>query len=435
MAGRSLGSLPVQPAVRGSAEAHPKPSPNRRGFHYAWIIVALGNLNVLSALGLARFGYAMILPAMKDGLQLTYAQTGWLATGNFIGYLVSSFVAGLMATRWPPRRLILIALVCLAGGLAATAVVTDFASALLARTFTGLASGAVYIPSIALTTFWFAPHCRGMAAGLQTGGSGFGLILSGLLVPEMLRRFGPEGWRHSWFVLALLVGVVWMLGLAFARNRPEDVGYRPYGATAEPPPLPAGPARWREVFANPALWGLAAVFACFGFSYVIYATFFAAYLVSEGGFSPAAAGQLWGLVGILSIGSALLWGTIADKIGKHNALAMVFGVNAVCFAVFAISRTGPTFVASAILFGLAGWGVPTIMAAAVGDHARTSLAAAALGSITIMSGLGQAIGPPIAGRLADRTHSFSGAFLLASAVALIGCIGSLAFRRLGQTTP
>ena len=412
MASRSSGIPPVRP-----------------GFHYAWIIVALGNLNVLSSLGLARFGYAMILPAMKDGLRLSYAETGWLASGNFIGYLVSSFVAGLMATRWPSRRLILIALVCLASGLAATGVATDFASALLARMFTGLASGAVYIPSITLTTFWFSPHCRGMAAGLQTGGSGFGLILSGLLVPEMLRRFGPEGWRHSWFVLALIVGLVWTLGLAFGRNRPEDVGQRPYGATSEAPPLPADPARWREVFANPALWGLGALFACFGFSYVIYATFFAAYLVGECGFSPAAAGQLWGLVGTLSIGSGFLSGTMADKIGKHSALAVVFGVNAICFAVFAISQTGPTIVVSAILFGVAGWGVPTIMAAAAGDHARPSLVAAALGSITIMSGLGQAIGPPIAGGLADRTHSFSGAFLLASAVALIGCIGSVALRR------
>ena len=60
----------------------------QRRFHYAWIIVSLGHLNVLCALGLARFGYTMILPAMKEGLQLTYAETGWLATGNFIGYLV-----------------------------------------------------------------------------------------------------------------------------------------------------------------------------------------------------------------------------------------------------------------------------------------------------------------------------------------------------------
>jgi MFS family permease len=398
-------------------------------------MVALGNVNVLSSLGLARFGYAMILPAMKDGLRLSYAETGWLATGHFIGYLVSSFVAGLMATRWAPRRLILISLLCLAGGLAATGVVTDFVSALLARTVTGLASGAVYIPSIALTTFWFAPHRRGMAAGLQTGGSGFGLILSGLLVPEMLRRFGPEGWRHSWVILGLVVGVVWMLGLAFARNRPEDVGHRPYGAMADAPPPLAGPAHWGEVFVNPALWGLGALFFCFGFSYVIYATFFAAYLVGECGFSPAAAGQLWGLVGILSISSGLLSGTMADRIGKHSALAVVFGGNALCFAVFAVSHSSPTIVASAILFGLAGWGVPTIMAAAAGDHARPSLAAAALGSITIMSGLGQAIGPPIAGALADRTHSFSESFLLASAVSLIGCIGSVALRPRSRQAP
>jgi len=141
------------------------------------------------------------------------------------------------------------------------------------------------------------------------------------------------------------------------------------------------------------------------------------------------------LVGVLSLGSGLLWGALADKIGKQNGLAMVFGIHALCFAVFALGRAAPAFVASAILFGLTAWSVPAIMAAAVGDYARTSLAAAALGFITIIFGLGQAIGPPIAGRLADWTHSFSGAFLLASGVALIGCIGSLALRRPGQTMP
>ena len=251
--------------------------------HYAWIIVALGHLNVLCALGFARFGYTMILPGMKEGLQLTYAETGWLATGNFVGYLVASLIAGLVASRWPPRRLILIALSCLVIGLGATSLVAGFPSALTARTFTGLASGAVYIPAMALPTLWFAPHRRGLGAGIQTGGSGLGLVLSGLLIPVILRRSGPEGWRHSWLLLAILVGVVWLLVLALLRNRPEEIGQRPYGASGVPPPPSAGPARWREVFANPGLWVLGAIYACFGFSYVIYATFFAAYLVKEGG--------------------------------------------------------------------------------------------------------------------------------------------------------
>lgn len=421
----------------GHLASHPR-------FHYAWAIVALGHLNVLCALGFARFGYTMILPGMREGLQLTYAETGWLATGNFIGYLVCSLIAGMLASRWPPRRLILIGLLCLVLGLGATAFVTGFPSALTARTFTGLASGALYIPAMALPTLWFAPHRRGLGAGIQTGGSGLGLVLSGLLIPVILRWSGPEGWRHSWLLLAVLVGIVWLLMLAFLRNRPEEVGQHPYGVSgAPPPPLPRGPApttmprvpggadgpaRWGEVFANRGLWALGAVYACFGFSYVIYATFFAAYLVQEGGLSSGTAGQLWGLVGVLSIPSGLVWGALADRIGKRYGLAIVFGLHAACFATFALARGAPGFVASAVLFGVTAWSIPAIMAAAVGDYARTSLAAAALGFITIIFGVGQAVGPPIAGGLADRTQSFSGAFLLASGVALVGCLGALSLR-------
>ncbi len=397
-------------------------------FHYAWFIVLLGHLNVLSALGLARFGYTMILPGMKEGLHLTYAETGWLATGNFIGYLLCSFLAGLLATHWPPRRLLPIALLFLATGLGVTALATGFPAALAARTFTGLASGAVNIPAMVLPTLWFAPHRRGMAAGIQTGGSGLGLILSGLFIPVIIQEVGPEGWRHSWLFLAGLVTLVWALTVGFLRNRPEDVGLHPYGASLASPPLPMAPPRWRDVFANPHLWALGAIYACFGFSYVIYATFFAAYLTKEGGLSQAAAGQLWGLVGVLSLGSGLLWGGLADRIGKKYGLAIVFGLHATCFVTFALARATPAFVTSAMLFGLSAWSIPAIMAAAVGDYTRTSLVPAALGLITIIFGVGQAAGPPTAGWLADWTHTFSGAFLLAGAISLVGCLGSLLMR-------
>ncbi len=397
-------------------------------FHYAWVIVFLGHLNVLSALGLARFGYTMILPSMKEGLRLTYAETGWLATGNFIGYLLCSFAAGLLATRWSLRRLISLALLGLAGGLGATALATGFPAALAARTFTGLASGAVYIPAMVLPTLWFAPHRRGMAAGIQTGGSGLGLMLSGIFIPAIIQQVGPEGWRHSWLFLAGLVAVVWIISVGFLRNRPEDVGLHPYGASLASPPPPAVAPRWREVFANPNLWALGAIYACFGFSYVIYATFFAAYLTTEGGLSPAAAGQLWSLVGVLSLGSGLLWGSLSDRIGKKFGLAIVFGLHVACFATFGLARSTPAFVTSAILYGLSAWGIPAIMAAAVGDYTRTSLVPPALGFITIIFGVGQAAGPPTAGWLADATQSFSGAFLLASAVALLGGMGALVLR-------
>jgi hypothetical protein len=56
-------------------------------FHYAWIILAVGTLVVFGALGLARFGYTMVLPAMQLELGLNNTQAGGLATANLIGYL------------------------------------------------------------------------------------------------------------------------------------------------------------------------------------------------------------------------------------------------------------------------------------------------------------------------------------------------------------
>jgi nitrate/nitrite transporter NarK len=289
-----------------------------------------------------------------------------------------------------------------------------------------------------LPTLWFAPERRGLGAGIQTGGSGLGLMLSGLLLPVVFGWFGPHGWRVAWLLLAALVAAIWIPLLTLLRNGPAEVGQTPYGAAGPPlPPVqrrpesrddskPAEPDRWKDVFGNHRLWRLGLVYACFGFSYVIFATFFTAYLVREGGLSAGSAGQLWGLAGVLSIGSGLLWGALADRIGKKFGLAIVFALHALCFAAFGLARATPLLVASAALFGLTAWSIPAIMAAAVGDYTRTSLAGAALGLITIIFGVGQAIGPPIGGAIADWTQSFSGALLLAGAVALLGCLGSLA---------
>jgi MFS family permease len=137
----------------------------------------------------------------------------------------------------------------------------------------------------------------------------------------------------------------------------------------------------------------------------------------------------WGLVGVLSLPSGLLWGTLADRIGKPGGLALVFGVHSVSFAIFALARTLPAFILSASLYGLTAWSIPAIVAAGVADYAPIPLAAAGLGFLTILFGVGQAISPPIAGAIADWSHSFSASFLLCSGVALVGCLSALALRR------
>ena len=77
----------------------------------------------------------------------------------------------------------------------------------------------------------------------------------------------------------------------------------------------------------------------------------------------------------------------------------------------------------------AGCGRMYWLAALAGDVFGPRLAPAALGLMTIVFGTGQALGPYLAGIIADVTRSFSPAFVIAGAVALIlGAGGSLLLR-------
>ena len=68
------------------------------------------------------------------------------------------------------------------------------------------------------------------------------------------------------------------------------------------------------------------------------------------------------------------------------------------------------------------------MAAACGDVLGSRLAPAALGFITLFFGIGQALGPFVAGAMADAFGSLSSAFLLAAGVALLGAFGAALLR-------
>jgi MFS family permease len=173
---------------------------------------------------------------------------------------------------------------------------------------------------------------------------------------------------------------------------------------------------------------IALVYVAFGFSYVIYATFFARYLQVEAGYSADAAGNLWALVGWISVFCGLIWGSVSDAIGRQYGLALVYLLQALSFALFALWPSPAGYWASTILFGLTAWSIPGIVSAACGDCVGARLAPAAFGFVTLFFGLGQAAGPSVAGILADRTGSFGPAFLLAAGVAFLGGVGSLLLR-------
>jgi len=400
-----------------------KPSP----FHYAWLILAAGTLVVFGALGLARFGYTMVLPAMQQGLGLSNTQAGALATANLIGYLVLSVLGGALAARYGPRVVITVGLTVAAAGMLLTGLANSFATAAVWRIVTGIGSGASNVPAMGLLAAWFVQRRRGMAAGIGVTGSSLALIVLGFLVPHLLSAYGWNGWRICWFIFAGITLGLAVLAFMILRNCPSELGLLPIGATGESTTITAKvrELNWGRVYRSGVVWHLGLIYVAYGFSYIIYMTFFTKYLIAEGGYTQESAGRLFMLMGWLSLLCGLIWGSVSDRLGRKTALVIVYIIHSVAFGLFALWPSPPGFIISAVLFGLSAWSIPAIMAATCGDLLGPRLAPAGLGFVTLFFGIGQAAGPSVAGIIADAGHSLSPALLLAAGVALLGAVGSL----------
>ena len=265
---------------------------------------------------------------------------------------------------------------------------------------------------------WFEPRRRGRAAGFAVIGSGFAIVVSGQLIPWVNRLQGAEGWRTNWLVLGVAVLAIALISALLLRNRPEELGLQPVGsaAPAAAPVRPAAPPGLHHR-RNPAVHLLGAIYAIFGFTYAIYVTFIVTMLVRERGFSEATAGRFWSAVGLLSLLSGPVFGGLSDRLGRRAGLAIVFGLQLLAYLLAGTPLPEGFLLLSVACFGVVAWSVPSIMVAAVGDLVGPEQALAALGFLTFFFGVGQIAGPAVAGLLAERSGSFSSAFLLAAALA------------------
>jgi sugar phosphate permease len=417
--------------MKGSSKAP------RHAVHYAWVVLAVGTFVVLGALGLARFGYSLVLPDMQRALNLDNSGAGILATVNLVGYLGLAMIGGAMASRYGARLVISLGMLCVSAGMLLTGLSKSFWPIAVWRFLTGVGSGASNVPVMGLMSAWFGPGLRGLATGIAATGSSIALIVTGPLVSRILAGFGESGWRVTWYLFGGFSLLITLLSAILLRNDPAKIGRRALGTKQDVlSETPGSPARlnWGLVYRSRAVWHLGAVYAAFGFSYIVYITFFVRYLTGEAAYTQQAAGNLYMILGWCSLACGLLWSGLSDRIGRKNAMALVFAIHTVSFVLFALWRSRVGYTLSAVLFGISAWSIPAIMAAACGDVVGRRLAPAALGFVTLFFGIGQAAGPYAAGAIADASGSFSGAFLLAAFVAALGCIGSLLLRPIEEAS-
>jgi MFS family permease len=418
---------------------------------YKWIVLAMGFLAVFGALGFGRFGYSAILPSMQKDLGISSAAAGSLASWNLAGYVIMAAIGGVLASRFGPRKVVSIGLITAAVGMFVTGLSNGLVSASAARLLTGLGGGLVLVPSVALMSAWFDVRRRGMASGVVTSGSSLALVIAGPIVPRIIASGGADGWRLAWYFFAALTFVVGALTIIAQRDRPQRAALRPAAVTAaavsEAVPasvapmavaMAAPPARkkhvpldLKSVVRSRYAWHLGFVYMMFGLAYVIYFTFFQKRLTTDLGFSSEAAGNLFLLVGVATLICGVLWGVISDRIGRGRAIAFMCFVQAIAAVLFAWWPGMPGLIISATIFGLCSLGVPGIVGAGCGDQFGPVLASASLGFVTIFLGVGQIIGPYLAGAMEDAFGTLTYSYLLAAGVFFVGAFLAYFLRETG----
>jgi predicted MFS family arabinose efflux permease len=353
------------------------------------VSVALGGLIAMAiGIGIGRFVYTPILPPMMVALGLTKSAAGLIASANFLGYLAGA--VGAAGARLPgPQRLWLPgALVLSALTTAAMGLTGSMAGFLILRFLGGAASALILILSSALVLEHLARVRRPKLASLHFAGVGSGIVVSAALVAVQL-SFGAS-WESMWLAsgaLSLLGGVAVTLLLS---------GHTTQAAT--PPAMPRATGDRR-------LGRMTAAYGLFGFGYVITATFLVAIVRSTPAISDLEP-VIWIMVGLAAAPSVMFWTFVAGRIGIPGAFATAALTEAAGVLASVVWPSAVGISLAAVLVGGTFMGL-TALGLLRGRELAPGNPRPVMAAMTGAFGVGQIVGPILAGVVSDILAGFT----------------------------
>lgn len=359
------------------------------------ILPAVGGLCALAvAMGAGRFAYTAFLPGMMETHGFGEDTAGIMAAWNYAGYL-----AGALAVRGEkpgPRRYALLVL-SLFLSLATTAGMGLFASAApwhVVRFLAGVASGVCFVLCSAIVLDTLAFLGRPALAGILYAGVGTGIAASGVLTLPLMHLGGPATAWAGLAALCLLPTAVAVFALRPAVNHA---------------PLPTATTGG----GNGKKHGYGILLTAYfleGFGYIIGATFLVA-LVQTTTNSPEAASLSWVITGCAAAVSAPLWRLAAgDRYRPMLTLALTVQAAGVLLPIASDSVFAA--LGGGLLLGGTFMGI-TVLSLQYGVSLSGRPSAHTIAYMTAIYGVGQILGPIVAGLLA-REQGFAYSFILSS---------------------
>ncbi len=376
--------------------------------------VAIAGLIALAiALGIGRFAFAPVLPMMQQDAGLSVTAGGWLASANYLGYLLGALSATALRIRAATAIRIGLAIIVVATlGMGAAHTFTAW---VLLRTVAGIGSAWVLV----LTSSWclerLARTDRPVLNGVVFAGVGTGIAFAGAVCLGLMLWAASSA--RAWAALGCvaLAGTAAIWGVLETGDGPgpssKDSGTRVTDAQE----------RWEVRWAP-----LVVCYGVFGFGYIIPATFVPA-MARQFVTDPRVFGWAWPVFGIAAALTPLAAAVWAQRIGIRRVWAGSQAAMALGVAAPIVWPTIGGIMLAAVLVG--GTFMVITMAAmqearAVAGRRATPLMAA----MTAAFGAGQIAGPIVATSLLGAGAGLERALLIASLL-LLATTTLLAVRR------
>lgn len=372
-----------------AATKEPAPA-SKRHKDVVWCVLGLA-LGPAVALGLARFAYSLLLPAMRTDLGWSYGQAGLMNTANALGYLGGSLLTGLVVHRLGARRSFIAGIAVSGIALLVAAATPIFTIQLVLRLFAGIGSAFTFITGAALVAKLGerSPDRTGLLLTLYTAGGGAGIVISGFTVQPLLGALGVPGWRWSWAALGILTGACLLATLPALRRVLEPDA-----------PAPSAPNPVAALIRPLALPGVA--YLLFGAGYIAYVTFVIAYLKGHG-FSSIDVAGFWVLLGVATILSGPAWGRLIDRLRSGHALAAMNILLAVATMLVLLVPNTVIGMVSGVVFGSSFLAIPGTTMHIARRRLPPTHWTTAISALTVVFAIGQSIGPGLAGALDDTS--------------------------------
>ncbi len=379
-----------------------------------WAIALAGAVSLAVAMGIGRFAFTPLLPMMLDDGVIDLAAASWLASANYLGYLVGALLCTLQPRVWarakglPPLNPPWL----VRSGLCATVVLTAAMALPSAglwpslRFAAGVASAFVFV----FTSGWCLAQLARLNAtplgGVMYAGPGAGIVISGLFASGMVawQWRAATGWLIFGALAALLTAAVWR---TFDHGTAAQAG--PVAGVAEGTDAAVGRHTGGEIAFLAVAYGLA------GFGYIVSATFLPV-IAREALPGSAWLDLFWPLFGSGVIGGALLSARLRFGGDLRLLLAACYVVQAIAIAVGVWSPTRAGFAIGSLLLGLPFTAI-TFFAMREVRRLRPLAVASTMGLLTAMYGIGQIAGPPLVALLVRHSASTGAAFAAALQIA------------------